>query len=50
MGAKGAVEILFKKEIDSAENPQSKAAELEAVGKTYNKLNAFLEAVTKKEQ
>ncbi len=27
-----------------------KAAELEAVGKTYNKLNAFLEAVTKKEQ
>jgi propionyl-CoA carboxylase beta chain len=31
MGAKGAVEILFKKEIDSAENPQSKAAELEAL-------------------
>ncbi len=31
MGAKGAVEILFKKEIDSAENPQSKAAELEAM-------------------
>ncbi len=27
-----------------------KAAELEAVGKIYNKLNAFLEAVTKKEQ
>lgn len=26
-----------------------KAAELEAVGKTYNKLNAFLESVTKKE-
>jgi propionyl-CoA carboxylase beta chain len=31
MGAKGAVEILFKKEIDSAENPLSKAAELEAM-------------------
>ena len=27
-----------------------KAAELEAVGKIYNKLNSFLEAVTKKEQ
>jgi hypothetical protein len=27
-----------------------KAAELEAVGKIYNKLNAFLEAVTKKDQ
>ena len=26
-----------------------KAAELEAVGKTYNKLNAFLESVSKKE-
>jgi hypothetical protein len=26
-----------------------KAAELEAVGKTFNKLNAFLEAVAKKE-
>ena len=27
-----------------------KAAELEAVGKIYNKLNSFLEAVTKKDQ
>jgi DNA-binding FadR family transcriptional regulator len=27
-----------------------KANELEAVGKIYNKLNSFLEAVTKKEQ
>lgn len=27
-----------------------KAPELEAVGKTYNKLNAFLESVTKKEE
>ena len=27
-----------------------KAAELEVVGKTYNKLSAFLEAVSKKEQ
>lgn len=27
-----------------------KAAELEAVGKIYNKLNTFLEAVSKKEQ
>jgi len=27
-----------------------KAAELEVVGKTYNKLSAFLEAVGKKEQ
>lgn len=27
-----------------------KAAELEAVGKTYNKLNTFLESVTKREQ
>lgn len=27
-----------------------RAAELEAVGKTYNKLNTFLESVTKKEQ
>jgi hypothetical protein len=27
-----------------------KAAELEAVGKAFNKLNAFLEAVTKKEE
>jgi hypothetical protein len=26
-----------------------KAAELEAVGKTFNKLNTFLESVTKKE-
>ena len=26
-----------------------KAAELEAVGKTFNKLNSFLEAVSKKE-
>lgn len=26
-----------------------KAAELEAVGKTFNKLNAFLESVAKKE-
>jgi hypothetical protein len=26
-----------------------KAAELEAVGKTFNKLNTFLEAVSKKE-
>lgn len=26
-----------------------KATELEAVGKTFNKLNTFLEAVTKKE-
>lgn len=26
-----------------------KAAELEAVGKTFNKLNVFLESVTKKE-
>ena len=26
-----------------------KAAELEAVGKSFNKLNAFLEAVSKKE-
>lgn len=26
-----------------------KAAELEAVGKTFNKLNAFLDAVAKKE-
>lgn len=26
-----------------------KATELEAVGKTFNKLNAFLEAVSKKE-
>jgi hypothetical protein len=26
-----------------------KAAELEAVGKTFNKLNVFLEAVSKKE-
>lgn len=26
-----------------------KAAELEAVGKTYNKLNSFLESVAKKE-
>jgi hypothetical protein len=26
-----------------------KAAELEAVGKTFNKLNAFLESVSKKE-
>ena len=27
-----------------------KAAELEVVGKTYNKLSAFLEAVSKKEE
>jgi hypothetical protein len=27
-----------------------KAAELEAVGKIYNKLNTFLEAVSKKDQ
>ena len=27
-----------------------RASELEAVGKTYNKLNTFLESVTKKEQ
>ena len=27
-----------------------KAPELEAVGKTYNKLNVFLESVTKKEE
>lgn len=27
-----------------------RAAELEAVGKTYNKLSTFLESVTKKEQ
>jgi hypothetical protein len=27
-----------------------KASELEVVGKTYNKLSAFLEAVSKKEQ
>lgn len=27
-----------------------KAAELEAVGKTYNKLNTFLESVTKRDQ
>lgn len=27
-----------------------KAAELESVGKIYNKLNGFLESVTKKEQ
>lgn len=27
-----------------------KAAELEVVGKTYNKLSAFLDAVSKKEQ
>jgi hypothetical protein len=27
-----------------------KAAELESVGKIYNKLNSFLEAVAKKEQ
>lgn len=27
-----------------------KAAELEAVGKIYNKLNSFLEAVSKKDQ
>jgi hypothetical protein len=27
-----------------------KASELEAVGKVYNKLNNFLESVTKKEQ
>ncbi len=30
MGAKGAVEILFHKEIKSAENPAARAAELEA--------------------
>jgi propionyl-CoA carboxylase beta chain len=30
MGAKGAVEILFHKEIKGAENPQERAAELEA--------------------
>ena len=27
-----------------------KAAEMEAVGKTYNKLNAFLESVTKQKE
>ena len=43
--------VALKSVIDIASQRGAfKAAELEAVGKVYNKLNTFLEAVAKKEQ
>lgn len=43
--------VALKSVIDIASQRGTfKAAEMEAVGKVYNKLNMFLEAVAKKEQ
>lgn len=43
--------VALKSVIDIASQRGAfKAAEMEAVGKVYNKLNVFLEAVAKKEQ